>query len=186
MTAISTGIGVDQTTYLIVDADTFAYPEPEFTHHALVDGWETVAEMEAGLNLPFGSLQHTLAEYNSDAASGTDSRFHKHPDWLKSLASAPYAAFDVSFDRSTYLYLTLGGLRTNRYGQVLDAAGTPLVGLYAVGGSAAHLPRCGMSYASGLSLATGSFFGRQAGHHAATLCIGGSRGLDRPSSDGGQ
>jgi 3-oxo-5alpha-steroid 4-dehydrogenase len=157
----------DQRAYLIVDADIFAYPELEFPRHTLVDGWDTVAEMEIGLRLPMGSLQQTLADYNAGAEQGCDARFHKHSDWLKPLNSPPYAAFDVSFNRSTYLYLTLGGLRTNRYGEVLDAAGLPLGGLYAVGGSAAHLPASGMSYASGLSLATGSFFGRQAGIHAA-------------------
>lgn len=166
----------DQVAYLIVDSDIFAYPELEFPHHTLVDGWETVDQMEAGLVLPMGSLQRTLAEYNADATSGSDLRFHKHGDWLKPLDSPPYAAFDVSFSRSTYLYLTLGGLRTNRYGEVLGSSGLPLGGLYAVGGSAAHLPRSGMSYASGLSLATGSFFGRQAGQHAATQCVNGRRG----------
>jgi 3-oxo-5alpha-steroid 4-dehydrogenase len=160
----------DQVAYLIVDSEIFAYPELEFPHHTLVDGWDTVAEMEAGLNIPTGALQHTLAEYNADVKSGGDGKFHKHHDWLKPLDHPPYAAFDVSCSRSTYLYLTLGGLHTNQYGEVLGSSGQPLGGLYAVGGSAAHLPRSGMSYASGLSLATGSFFGRQAGQHAALRC----------------
>ncbi len=157
----------DQVAYLIVDSEIFAYPELEFPHHTLVDGWDSVPEMEAGLSFPTGSLQYTLAEYNVDAKSGCDLKFHKHGAWLKPLDRPPYAAFDVSCSRSTYLYLTLGGLRTNRYGEVLGISGLPLGGLYAVGGSAAHLPRSGLSYASGLSLATGSFFGRQAGQHAA-------------------
>lgn len=157
-----------QRAWLIVDSETFAYPELDFAHHTLVDGWETVTAMEAGLSLPAASLVRTLARYNEGASKGADALFHKHPDWLQPLVNAPYAAFDVSFNRSTYLYLMLGGLRTNRFGQVLDAENTPVPGLYAAGGSAAHLPRDGMSYASGLSLATGSFFGRQAGRHAAT------------------
>ena len=141
-----------QLAYLIVDSGIFAHPELEFPRHRLIDGWETVAEMEASLALPTGSLVHTMNEYNADASRGEDSRLHKHPDWLKPLSAAPYAAFDVSFSRSTYLYLTLGGLRTNALGEVLNAEGAPLVGLYAVGGTAAHLPTSGMSYASGLSL----------------------------------
>ena len=156
-----------QLAYLIVDSDIFAHPELEFPHHSLVDGWETIAEMETGLAVPTGALQRTLDEYNREASRGADPRFHKHPAWLKPLTAAPYAAFDVSFSRSTYLYLTLGGLCTNADGEVLDANGDPLGGLYAVGGTAAHLPSSGMSYASGLSLATGSFFGRRAGQHAA-------------------
>lgn len=158
----------EQVAYLIVDADIFAYPELEFPRHRLIDGWETVEEMESALGLLNGSLQTTLAQYNADATAGMDSRFYKHPDWLKPLDAAPYASFDVSFSRSTYLYLTLGGLSTDVHGAVLNEAGAPLNRLYAVGGTAAHLPISGMSYASGLSLATGSFFGRQAGRHAAT------------------
>jgi len=34
-----------------------------------------------------------------------------------------------------------------------------------------HLPRDGKGYASGLSLAPGSFFGRQAGRHAADAAV---------------
>ena len=158
----------EQLAYLIVDADIFAYPELEFPRHRLIDGWETVEEMASALGLPSGALQATLARYNADARAGMDSRLHKHPDWLKPLDAPPYAAFDVSFSRSTYLYLTLGGLSTNAHGAVLNEAGAPLKRLYAVGGTAAHLPTSGMSYASGLSLATGSFFGRQAGRHAAS------------------
>lgn len=167
----------EQVAFLIVDSEIFAYPELEFPRHRLIDGWESVPEMEAGLDLPPGSLSRTLAEYNADASALDDRQFHKHPEWLKPLDVPPYAAFDVSFGRSTYLYLTLGGLRTNRFGEVLDVSGVPLSGLYAVGGTAAHLPKSGMSYASGLSLATGSFFGRQAGRHAANRCAHGrSRG----------
>ena len=49
-----------------------------------------------------GALVGTLDEYNHDAAQGVDTRFHKQPPWLKPLDQAPYAAFDISFDRSIY------------------------------------------------------------------------------------
>jgi succinate dehydrogenase/fumarate reductase flavoprotein subunit len=156
-----------QTAYLIVDAEIFAYPEAARAQHRLVDGWETVSEMEAGLGLPKGSLTATLARYNADAAAGEDRLFHKHPDWLKPLDSAPYAAFDISFDKSTYAFLTLGGLRTDAHARVLDAAGQPIAGLYAAGACAAQLPADGKEYASGLTLGPGSFFGREAGRRAA-------------------
>lgn len=157
----------EQVAYLIVDAETFAYPEIPSAQHALVDGWNTVAEMEAGLKLPEGSLQRTLEEYNRDAARGEDRFLHKQPEWLQPLDKAPYAAFDVSASRSVYLYMTLGGIRSNRHGQALDTHGNPVPGLYAVGACSAHIPRSGKSYASGMSLGPGSFFGRMAGRHAA-------------------
>jgi len=156
-----------QTAYLIVDAEVFAYPENQRANHRLVDGWETVAEMEAGLGVPEGSLVRTLARYNADAARGEDARFHKHPDWVKPLEKGPYAAFDISFNRSVYAFLTLGGLATNACAQVLDQGGAPVPGLYAAGACAAQIPHDGKEYASGLTLGPGSFFGRVAGREAA-------------------
>jgi 3-oxo-5alpha-steroid 4-dehydrogenase len=163
----------DQTAYLIVDSDIFAYPEIVSARHQLVDGWETVEEMEAGLSLPAGSLTRTVARYNRDAAAGEDRLLHKHCDYLKPLEKGPYAAFDISFNKSIYLFITLGGLRTGPNGEALDKYSNPIPGLYAVGASAAHIPRTGKSYASGLSLGPGSYFGRRAGRRAAGCNWGG-------------
>ncbi|MCB2059846.1 MAG: FAD-dependent oxidoreductase [Novosphingobium sp.] len=156
-----------QKAYLIVDSEVFAYPEIPTANHSLIDGWETIGEMEAGLELPPGSLVDTMAAYNRDAAEGEDRRFHKQAEWLKPLDKAPYAAFDISFDSSTYLFITLGGIKADANGQALDLYSNPIPGLYVVGASAAHIPRSGKSYASGLSLGPGSYFGRRAGRHAA-------------------
>lgn len=157
----------DQKAWLILDSEIFAYPENPVARHQLVDGWETVEEMEAGLGLPTGSLVRTMAEYNAAAAEGKDPVLHKSPDWLKPLDQPPYAAFDISFDRSTYLFITLGGLKTGPNGECLTPRAEPIPGLYAVGASAAHIPRNGKAYASGMSLGPGSYFGRRAGRHAA-------------------
>lgn len=155
--------------YLILDSEIFAYPElTDFSHHTLVDGWETVEEMEAGLQLPPGALQRTLAEYNRHAEKGEDPLLHKHPEWLKPLTAGPYAAFDVSFNKSVYLYITLGGLKTNARTEVVGIDGALIPGLYAAGACASSVSRDGRDYASGLSLGPGSFFGRVAGRLAAT------------------
>lgn len=159
----------NQVGYLIVDEEIFAYPELEFIGHRLVDGWETVAEMEAGLSIATGALQATLDRYNADAAKGVDDQFHKAAKWIKPLTKGPYAAFDVSITRSGYWYLTLGGLRTNADGQVLDQAGKPVPRLYAAGGASASLARTGKGYASGLSLSEGSYFGRRAARKAYSI-----------------
>lgn len=157
----------DQTAYLIVDNDIFAYPEIKTHKHTLIDGWETVEEMEAALKLPPGSLVKTMAEYNAGAAAGRDPVLFKDKEWLKPLDRAPYAAFDISFNKSTYLFITLGGLKTNADAQVVDARAEPIPGLYAAGAAASHLPQSGKAYASGMSLGPGSWFGRVAGRHAA-------------------
>jgi 3-oxo-5alpha-steroid 4-dehydrogenase len=166
----------DQRAYLIVDAETFAYPKIAAHRHRLVDGWETVEEMERALGVPGGSLTATLSEYNEHAACGEDLQFLKHPDWLVPLDHGPWAAFDVSFDTSSYLFMTLGGLRTDACARVLTGQGNPVPGLYAAGACASTIAQEGKGYASGLSLGPGSFFGRVAGAHAA----GGGRVIRTP------
>lgn len=153
--------------YLVMDSETFAYPEVSRAQHRLVDGWDTVEEMEAGLDLPQGSLQQTLAEYNAGAARGEDPLFHKHSDWLQPLDKAPYAAFEVSYSNSYYYYITLGGLKTTADAQVLDAEGEVIPGLFAAGACVSSIAQDGRGYASGLMLGPASYFGRVAGENAA-------------------
>ncbi|MDA8267116.1 MAG: FAD-dependent oxidoreductase [Actinomycetota bacterium] len=157
----------EQRAFLVVDAATFAYPKITAHRHTLVDGWETVEEMERALGMPAGALVATLAAYNEHAASGEDPQFMKHPDWVVPLTNGPWAAFDVSFDTSSYLFMTLGGLRTDADARVLTTRGRPVPGLYAAGACASTIAQDGKGYASGLSLGPGSFFGRVAGRHVA-------------------
>jgi succinate dehydrogenase/fumarate reductase flavoprotein subunit len=158
----------DGVAYLIVDSEIFAYPEwHDHANQRLIDGFETVAEMETGLKIPTGALQATLADYNRAATAKRDPQFGKHADWLKPLDRGPWAAFDLSFGRAIYNAFTLGGLRISPHGEVLDAAGRAIPGLYAAGACAAMLAHDAWNYASGISLASGAFFGRQAGGHAA-------------------
>lgn len=158
-----------QRAFLIVDADIFAYPEITSARHALIDGYDSVEEMERGLGMPENSLTKTLADYNDAARRGTDPLFYKHPEWLKPLDSGPWAAFDISFNHSIYLYMTLGGLRINANAEVLDISGQPIARLYAAGACTAHIPKSGKSYASGMSLGPGSYFGRVAGRSAMAV-----------------
>ncbi len=152
-----------QRAYLIVDSEIFAYPEIETAGHELVDGYETVEEMERGLGMPEGNLVATVARYNAFARAGQDPDFMKASEWIKPLDQGAYAAFDISFSRSIYLYMTLGGLKVNERAQVLDAGNRPIPGLYAAGACTVHIPRSGKSYNSGMSLGPGSYFGRVAG-----------------------
>ncbi len=155
--------------YLILDAKTFAYPQlKDFFQHTLVDGWETVSDMEQGLDLPSGSLRRTLSEYNADANRGEDTRLGKHPDWLEELDVAPYAAFDLSLNRALYRFHSLGGLKITAQAKVISRRGHPISALYAAGACAAAIPQDSKGYASGMTLSTGSFFGRIAGRTAAS------------------
>jgi succinate dehydrogenase/fumarate reductase flavoprotein subunit len=153
------------TAYLIVDSAHLQYPELPLVK--FIDGWETVAEMEAALHIPAGNLVATLASYNAAAARGSDPDFHKHPDWLEPQETGPWGAFDLSLGTAMYAGFTLGGLRCTVDGQAQRADGSVIAGLYAAGACASNIAQDGKGYSSGTQLGEGSFFGRRAGRHAA-------------------
>jgi len=157
--------------WLILDAETFDYPENTRAAHRLVDGFETIVDMEAGLGLPAGSLQKTMSVYNKAAATGQDPLWHKHQDWVEPLNRPPFAAFEVGYDNSLYHFLTLGGIRTNAEAEVIDTAGKIIPGFFAAGACVSSIPQNGKGYASGLSLGPGSYFGRIAGFNAAKATL---------------
>src|SRR3546814_9995212 len=88
-------------------------------------------------------------------------------DWSSDVCSS-----DLSFDRSTYYYITLGGLSIGPDATVIDRRGDAVKGLFAAGACTAHLSPDGKSYASGMSLGPGSFFGRVAGRSAMAAAAG--------------
>ncbi|MFN8036323.1 MAG: FAD-dependent oxidoreductase [Acidimicrobiia bacterium] len=126
---------------------------------------ETVAELEAEMGLPEGSLQATVELYNRHAERGEDPVFHKHARWLKPLTSPPYGAVDWRMSNSLYAAFTLGGLRTRVTGEVVGVDGRDVPGLFAAGRTTSGVPAWG--YVSGISLGDGTFFGRLAGRKAA-------------------
>lgn len=155
----------DGIAYLISDSETFGYPELKLQE--LIDGWESIEEMEADLALPEGALAATLARYNADAANADDQQFHKSADWMKPLDKPPYAALQCSLGKSAYVGFTLGGLKTSADAQVLDADNNPILGLYAAGACASNIAQDGAGYSSGTCIGEATFFGRRAGAHAA-------------------
>ncbi|MCB0929430.1 MAG: FAD-binding protein [Mycolicibacterium insubricum] len=160
----------DQIAYLIVDE---AHTEmPAMPLIRFIDGWETVAEMEAALGIPAGNLAATLDRYNANAARGEDPDFHKQPEYVAAQDTGPWAAFDLSLGRAMYSGFTMGGLQVSVDGEVLRADGSPVPGLYAAGACASNIAQDGKGYASGTQLGEGSFFGRRAGLHAAARAAG--------------
>ncbi|MGE2715621.1 FAD-binding protein [Mycolicibacterium litorale] len=155
----------DQTAYLIVDEAHMQMPEMPLIK--FIDGWETVAEMEAALGIPEGKLAATLARYNEHAARGEDPDFHKQPEYVAAQDNGPWAAFDLSLGRAMYSGFTMGGLAVSTDGEVLREDGSAIPGLYAAGACASNIAQDGKGYASGTQLGEGSFFGRRAGTHAA-------------------
>ena len=151
--------------YLIVDSAHVEQPQMPLV--PVLDGYETVAEMEAGLGLPAGSLEKTLARYNHYAARGQDPDFGKSAEWLAPQDQGPWAVLDLRLGHALYAGFTLGGLRTTVDAQVQRIDGSVIPGLYAAGACASNIAQDGKGYGSGTQLGEGSFFGRRAGRHAA-------------------
>lgn len=155
----------DSAAFLIVDEAHFQHPKMPLV--PLIDGWETVAEMEIALGVPRGNLAATLDRYNTYAACGADPDFRKQPEFLAPQDKGPWGAFDMSLGKAMYAGFTMGGLITSVDGQVLGEDGSVVAGLYAAGTCASNIAQDGKGYASGTQLGEGSFFGRRAGAHAA-------------------
>jgi 3-oxo-5alpha-steroid 4-dehydrogenase len=138
---------------------------PQNTPAPIVAVENSIFELEAALGMPKGKLQETVRNYNVTAESGRDTEYHKAPDFVRPLATPPFAAFDLRMESAHYGGFTLGGLRIDSWGQVLDTAGEPVPGLLAAGRAASGIAKRG--YSSGLSVGDASFFGRRAGRAAS-------------------
>jgi len=154
----------DGRAWLIVDTELWGKTQ---VPHRLVAVEESFADLERSLGMPEGQLVETIETFNRHAERGEDPLFHKSKQYLRPLHVAPYAALDCTTTGSIYGALTLGGLATTASGEVLDRNGDVIAGLYAAGRNAAGICREGRTYASGLSIADATFFGRLAGRRAA-------------------
>ncbi len=152
----------DGEVYLIVDESSY-----EVNWMGLRASWvcESVAELEAEIGIPAGSLEATVDLYNRHAADGRDPVFHKDRSWLRPL-EPPLGAIDLRVGPAPYAPFTLGGLDVTVDGRVLDLAASPIPGLFAAGRTTAGV--CAHGYASGLSIGDSTLFGRFAGRAAAS------------------
>jgi succinate dehydrogenase/fumarate reductase flavoprotein subunit len=150
--------------YLIVDDELYG---PTLAFHKIVAVEETIEALEKAVGFPESTLTATVEFFNRHAANGEDPLFHKAPAYLRPLSAPPYSALDLRVGKSIIPAFTLGGLETLPTGEVLTPDGKTVPGLYAAGRTTAGLPHSASGYASGLSIADGSFFGRQAGRSAA-------------------
>lgn len=155
----------EQTAYLIVDEAHLQMPAMPLIK--FLDGYETIAELEAALGIPAGNVAATLDRYNEFAAKGEDPDFHKQPEYVAAQDNGPWAVFDLSLGRAMYSGFTIGGLAVSVDGEVLREDKSVVPGLYAAGACASNIAQDGKGYASGTQLGEGSFFGRRAGAHAA-------------------
>ncbi len=162
--------------YLIVDEPSFGRPIIDGFEIAAVE--ETIADLEAALALPGLTLQRTVELFNRYAKDGEDPILHKQPAWLRPIAEAPFAAYDLSFGKAPYMAFSLGGLWTRSTGEVLTEDGEVVEGLFAAGRSCCGISRSAEGYVSGTSIGDATFFGRLAGRAAAARRSSGDDGPD--------
>ena len=139
----------------------------------LIDGWETVEEMEAGLGAarPARWSRRSTATTSTPRAARTRTSTSTPTGWPPQ-DTGPWGAYDLTLGKALYAGFTLGGLRVTVDGQVQRADGSVVPGLYAAGACASNLAQDGAGYCSGTQLGEGSFFGRRAGRHAAGVFTG--------------
>lgn len=91
---------------------------------------DSIEELAEKLHQP--QLLATVHRYNEFCEQKHDQDFEKTDNFLTAVAKGPFYAFELGVGA----YCTMGGLRINRANQVLNEAGLPIEGLYAVGSDA--------------------------------------------------
>lgn len=155
----------DGAIYMFIDNKHF--DRPAYLQTEIVAVGESVVEVETEAGFPAGSLTHTVDFYNRHAAQGKDPLFHKASEWLQPFDQPPYALVSYKLSEIKPPVFTLGGLEVQPTGEVLTPDGAIIPGLFAAGRTVAGIPRTSAGYASGMSVADVTFFGRVAGKQAA-------------------
>jgi len=148
-----------------------AYPD------GLVRSGSTPADLAAGLGLPPEALTATVERFNRYAADGTDPDFgrgtnlsvrkfrgdgrHQPNPNVGPVSEAPFFGMRM---RLLNTGIAAAGVRTGSHGRVLDAAGDPVPGVYAVGECSARAA-AGVGYNSGYSLSRAMAYGFVAAKH---------------------
>ncbi|MBO0728592.1 MAG: FAD-dependent oxidoreductase [Acidimicrobiaceae bacterium] len=149
----------------------------EWIDKGLVRRADTLEELARQIDLDTDALAETVRRFNLHAAQGLDPDFGRgrsaYNRCLGDPGYKPNAALGP-LDRSPFYAAeiypadvgTCGGLVTDQHARVLDAAGSPLAGLYATGNITATV--MGRTYpGAGASIANTMVFGYVAAHHVA-------------------
>lgn len=105
---------------------------------------DTIEELAGLMGVDAGALQKTIDEYNGFAADGVDPQFGCPAPGLVPVKTSPFYATI----NNPAMFATVGGLKSNEHMQVLKEDGTPIEGLYAIGGD--NSTYCGPCYDVGV------------------------------------
>ena len=155
------------------------FPKASFLKSGYLKRGRTLAELARETGLPADALERTVAHFNNATDKGKDTDFGRGAtpynriqgeagNSLAPLSRAPFYAVKVLPGSLG----TFAGLNTNPKAQVLNAAGVPIPGLFAVGNDAASI--MGGNYPSGgITLGPAMTFGYIAGRVLAGLPVSG-------------
>jgi tricarballylate dehydrogenase len=133
---------------------------------------ETLDDLAAKLGMPGDALAATVAAYNAACpdgvfkpleADGLRTRPGLAPpksNWSRRIETPPFLAFPIICGNC----FTFGGIKTNKRGQVINADGAIIPGLYAAGEMTGLYFK---TYTGATSVMRGAVFGRIAGMEAA-------------------
>ena len=131
------------------------------------DDLETLADYVGYDEKQKAQFLASVSRYNEMCKAGRDEDFGKDPHFLHPIVEGPfYAAVEVP--RTGSDLVTVGGLLTTKYQQVLNMSRLPIEGLYATGNC------CGMRFGTdyitpipGVSIGMAITLGRAVGRHCA-------------------
>jgi fumarate reductase flavoprotein subunit len=165
-------LGGEQPFWVVYDGRIrdITLREDEYRELYEIGGARTCADLSevAGFTgVPPEPLADTLASYAA-AATGQRPDEHGRTEFGLAPLQPPYVVSRVT----PGLFHTQGGLDVDGDSRVLTADGTPVTGLFAIGGVAAGISgrAGGRGYASGNGLLTALGLGRLAGLASAQLC----------------
>lgn len=160
---------------------------------------DTVEDLAARIAVPSGELAATVRRFNGFAATGTDEDFGRGQDEFDQFFSAMFARPGKSADAGPNPCLvpvtrapfhavrvelgdlgTKGGLVTDPFARVLGSSGRPIVGLYAVGNTAAS-PTGSVYPGPGVPLGTAMTFAYRAARHLSGREVSAKGGAEPPS-----
>jgi tricarballylate dehydrogenase len=134
---------------------------------------DTLEALAAELGLAPERLVATVDTYNAACMPGvfkpleadglaTKGLFPAKSNWSRRIEQGPFCAYPII----SGICFTYGGVKTNRYGEVVDCDGRPMEGLYAAGEAAGLYYQV---YTGATSVMRGAVFGKIAGERAAAL-----------------
>ncbi len=132
---------------------------------------ETIPELAEKLGIDADKLQDTIDEYNEMCATGVDTKFFKNHNFLH-----PITGKGKYLVGKFYLaaYGTVGGVRINKFCEVLNDQYMPIEGLYSAGtdantiyGDSYNFTLCGNTM--GFAVNTGRMAGESAADYIAEL-----------------